>query len=318
MFRQYYPNVFMSPEPVDAGGTSDAYDESITIDNEVIEVHVESQGEGKKPLVYPKGEYAKWGEPEFAKKLTDQLVHNSKKAMEVLKNNNESTKAMQELQAKFDESEKQRLRNEVTIEVLQTKGTPPKEDKKPDSETKVFDEKARAYEIAGISNDDEWDDLTPSQRFNAQTKASGEHTNFNQLQMMNKFNTNNAKVNQQFQQEQRLGTLIVQAGLDPQTVKSEMEANGISYGEAGVNFYINSVKQNLNPKPKTDTIDEINARTAITNRTQTANLSGAQSGFEFVTPQKQKEREYIEAVNSSNVDHNAQASQILRKFRDNK
>ena len=311
MFRQYYPNVFMSPEPVDAGGTSDAYDESITIDNEVIEVHVESQGEGKKPLVYPKGEYAKWGEPEFAKKLTDQLVHNSKKAMEVLKNNNESTKAMQELQAKFDESEKQRLRNEVTIEVLQTKGTPPKEDKKPDSETKVFDEKARAYEIAGISNDDEWDDLTPSQRFNAQTKASGEHTNFNQLQMMNKFNTNNAKVNQQFQQEQRLGTLIVQAGLEPQTVKAEMEAIGISYSETGVNHYINSLKSNQNPKPKGDAIDELNKRNEIINRSKSAELKGAQSGFEFVTPESKRLQQFEKAVKGSKVDKNQKAREAL-------
>jgi len=311
MFRQYYPNELRSPEPAGASGTSDAYDEKVTINDEVIEVHVEPQGDGKPPLVYPKGDYKQWGEPVFAGELTKQLLHNSKKAQEVLKNSNDNTKAMQELQSKFDEAEKQRLRDEGTIQALQRIGTPPKVDKKPDPETKVFDEKARTYELAGIVNDEDWDDLAPSQRLTAQTKASREFAEFNQLQAMNLNNATNAKVNQQFQQEQRLGTIIVQAGLDPQKVRADMESIGINYGEAGVNYYINSLKPNLNPKPKGDAIDELNKRNDIINRNKAVNTSGAQAGFKLVTPEDKRLQQFENAVKGSKVDKNLKAREAL-------
>ncbi len=316
MLEQYYPKEFLSPD--DGGGVSEAYEDKVTIDNEVIEVRVEPQGDGKPPKVFPKGNYKQWGEPVFADKLTEQLVHNSKKAMEVLKNNNENTKAMQELQTRLSELEKEKLRNEGTIEALQKVRTPDKQEKKLTSEPEEFDVVKKAYGFAGVDNEEDWDDLTPSQRFKAESRANQEFTKHNNLQFMKQFNETSAKTNQEFMQEQKLSSMIVQAGHDPQAVKELMKQNGVTYSEQGVSFYINSINANKQTKSKTDTIDELNKRTEIINRNHDTKITGAQGGFEFVTPQKQKEREYVEAVSNSEVDHNAQASQILRKFRNNK
>jgi len=307
-----YTNEFLSATDdgsVDAVST-EAYDEKVVIDNKEIEVHVEPQGEGKPPLVYPKGEYEQWGEPVFVKKLSDQLVHNSKKAMEVLKHNNENTQAMQDLQAKNDELEKQKLRNEGIIETLQKVGTPPKVDKKPTSEPEVFNVVKRAYEIAGVSEED-WNDLTPSERFKAQSKATQEQTEHNQLQFMKQFNETSAKTNQDFMQEQKLSSMIVQAGHDTQEVKTWMKQNGVTYSEQGVSLYINFMKPNLNPKPKDDAIDELNKRTELLNRTKTPQMAGAQAGFRIMTPKDKELKEFCSAVKTSEVDKNQKANEIL-------
>jgi len=309
MLERSYPVEFLSATD-DGGGNADAYDDKVTIDNEVIEVHVEPQGEGKAPLVYPKGEYSQWGEPVFVDKLTAQLVHTSKKAQEVLKNNNENTKAMQDLQAKYDELDKQRLRNEGTIEALQKVGTPPKVDKKPTSEPEVFDVVKRAYEIANVTEDD-WDELTPSQRFKAQSKATQEQATHNQLQFMKQFNETSAKTNQDFMKEQKLSSMIVQAGLDPQEVKAFMQNNGVMYSEQGVSFYINTMKADKNPKPKGDAIDEINKRTEVINRTKTPKTDGATAGFRIMTPKDKELKNFCDAVKTSEVDKNQKAKQLL-------
>jgi hypothetical protein len=309
MFRQYYP--LMSPDPItDGGGVPESYDATVNVEGKDYGVHVE------KGKITPLQTYEDWNTPILNDKISEQLVHAQKKAMETLKNSNETTRQLQEKEDELRKLREDNLRKEGIIETLQ-RVVPPKEEKPKPPAKDDFDVVAEARKAAGLKPDDEegWDDLTPTQRFNAQSVATQKLIEHTQLKSMQNFNEANAKANQQFAQEQKLATTLMQKGHDPQQAKTWMEQNGVMYGENGVNLYLKHMDL-VNSKPSTqrDPLDIINRRTEIIDKTPDTTPKGSQSGFVFVSTEQQQTIDVENALRKTSIDRNTLATEMrMRK-----